>query len=229
MESRVFLCLPLSCHDSHALAGSGAFLLSLTLSESKSKNHTTKRTTTDLIESFSCLKTIIMDTTPRYGISPKKSPSTERIQNRRRHREKSERAAYWAIFNTSVALLLYYDLCYIHVLGGLLVHLEWLICAIFTVSACYDFIIHFWSYTFMKPIVVSPAEKRLLGITEEELGFKIEDPPVPKSEPVFDSLPPFEIQHSFYEEDDNHLSQSNVSQTSLSQFELSRRSEQHSL
>lgn len=44
------------------------------------------------------------------GVSPKKSPTTESVQKRRRDIERSEKAAYWALFNTSVALLLYYDL-----------------------------------------------------------------------------------------------------------------------
>lgn len=51
----------------------------------------------------------------------------------------------------------------------------------------------------MRPIVISPAEKKLEGIREDELGFKVEETPPPKFEPVPDTLPPFEINYSFEE------------------------------
>lgn len=43
-------------------------------------------------------------------VTPKKSPTTESVQKRRKYLEKSEEAAYWALFNTFIALILYYDL-----------------------------------------------------------------------------------------------------------------------
>lgn len=49
----------------------------------------------------------------------------------------------------------------------------------------------------MKPIIVNPIEKRLLGIQEDEFGFKIEQATPVKYEPIYDNLPPFEIHHSF--------------------------------
>lgn len=106
-------------------------------------------------------------------VTPKKSPTTESVQRRRRDLDRSERAAYWALLNTAFALLLYYDLCYLKILSGLSIlvnFIEWVGCAIFTTSACYDYMVHFWPQTFMKPIVVSPIEKRLLGIHEDEVG-----------------------------------------------------------
>lgn len=138
-----------------------------------------------------------------HGISPKRSPSTERVLKRRRDIEKSESAAYWAIGNTLGASFLYYDLCYIQLLADisiLLVYLEWLACFMLISSALYDLLIHFWSHTFMKPIVVSPAERKLLGIHEDEFGFRVEETPKQKFEPVFDNLPPFEIQNLYEEE-----------------------------
>lgn len=138
------------------------------------------------------------------GVTPNKSPTAENVQRRRRDIERSEKAAYWALFNTSVALLLYYDLCYIQVLEEfsiLLIYFEWLICTLFTTSALYDFLVHFWPHTFMKPIVVTPHDKRLLGIQEDELGFKVEEPAPVKFEPVHDNLPPYEIHYSFEEEE----------------------------
>lgn len=138
------------------------------------------------------------------GITPKNSPTAENVQKRRLDIEKSERAAYWALFNTSVAILLYYDLCYLKVLediSALLTYLEWLVCALFTTSACYDFYIHFWPHTFMRPIIVSPYDKRLLGIQEDEFGFRVEQPQQVKMEQTYDSFPPFEIHNSFEEDD----------------------------
>lgn len=140
----------------------------------------------------------------RRGVTPKNSPIAQNVQKRRLDIEKSERAAYWALFNTSVATLLYYDLCYLGTIGEisvLLVYLEWLICGLFTISACYDFLIHFWSHTFMRPIPVTPHDKRLLGIQEDELGFRVEEPTITKLEPTYDSIPPFEIHQSFEEDD----------------------------
>lgn len=137
------------------------------------------------------------------GVTPKKSPTTESVQKRRREIHRSEKSAYWAILNTSIALLLYYDLCYLKVLYNisiLLAYLEWFVCALFTISACYDFVIHFWPYTFMKPIIVNPIEKRLLGITEDEFGFKIQEPTQESFEQVY-NLPPFEIQNLFEEDE----------------------------
>lgn len=136
-------------------------------------------------------------------MTPKKSPTTESVQKRRREIHRSEKSAYWAILNTSIALLLYYDLCYLKVLYNisiLLAYLEWFVCALFTISACYDFVIHFWPYTFMKPIIVNPIEKRLLGITEDEFGFKIQEPTQESFEQVY-NLPPFEIQNLFEEDE----------------------------
>lgn len=49
----------------------------------------------------------------------------------------------------------------------------------------------------MSPIVVSPIEKRLLGIQEDEFGFRVEESPPVKFEPIYDNLPPFEIHYSF--------------------------------
>lgn len=132
------------------------------------------------------------------GVTPKKSPAAKLVLTRRLDIEKSELAAYWALFNTSVAILLYYDLCYLKVLKDisiLLVYLEWVICSLFTASACYDFYIHFWPHTLMRPIVVSEHDKRLLGIQEGEFGFKITEAPRVKPEITHDSFPPFEIQN----------------------------------
>lgn len=139
------------------------------------------------------------------GLTPKKSPIIESVQKRRRDIENSERAAYWAIFNTSMALLLYYDLFYIQHLQSIslfLAYLECIFCLIFTASAFYDFVIHFWPHTVMKPIVVNPLERRLLGIREDEFGFKVEESKPVKLEPIYDNLPPFEIHPSFEEVDE---------------------------
>lgn len=138
------------------------------------------------------------------GVSPKKSPTTASVQKRRKDLERSEKAAYWALLNTFVALTLYYDLCYLKILEGfhiLISYLGWFVCAIFTASACYDYLVHFWPHTFMKPIVVSPVEKKLLGIREDEFGFKVEELPPVKFEPIYDNLPPFEIHYSFEEDE----------------------------
>lgn len=159
-------------------------------------------------------------------VTPKKSPTTESVQKRRRDLENSEKAAFWALFNTSVALLLYYDLCYIKVLSDvsiLLTYLEWLFCVLFTTSACYDFIIHFWPHIFMKPIVVSPIEKKLLGIQEDEFGFRIEESPAVRVEPIFDNLPPFEIHYSF-EEDEKVITPPKKQNSPDSSINTSRRS-----
>lgn len=161
------------------------------------------------------------------GVTPKSSPIAQNVQKRRLYIEKSERAAYWALFNTSVATLLYYDLCYLKALediSNILVYLEWLVCALFTVSACYDFIIHFWSHTFMRPISVTPHDKRLLGIQEDEFGFRIEEPIVTKPEPIYDSIPPFEIHHSFEEDDKVVTPPKKLSQSPDTSLNTSRRS-----
>lgn len=153
-------------------------------------------------------------------LTPKKSPIIESVQKRRRVIENSERAAYWAIFNTSIALLLYYDLFYIRYLqsiSSILAHFECIICLVFTASACYDFVIHFWPHTFMKPIIVNPLEKRLLGIREDEFGFKVEESKPVKLEPIYDNLPPFEIHPSFEETDEKIPS---ILQTSLQNMSL---------
>lgn len=53
----------------------------------------------------------------------------------------------------------------------------------------------------MKPIVVSPIERKLLGIQEDEFGFEVEDLKPVKQEPIYDDLPPFEIHYSFEEDE----------------------------
>lgn len=161
------------------------------------------------------------------GITPKNSPTAEHVQKRRLDIEKSERAAYWALFNTSVAMLLYYDLCYLRVfedLSVVLLYFEWLVCGLFTMSACYDFIIHFWPHTFMRPIPVTPHDKRLFGIQEDEFGFKIEETIVPKVEPTYDSFPPFEIHHSFEEDNKVVTPPKKLSQSPDTSLNTSRRS-----
>lgn len=133
-------------------------------------------------------------------VTPKKSPTTENVIRRRKDLEKSERAAYWALLNTCFASILYYDLYYLNFLCDQSVFiniLEWTACSIFTISACYDYIVHFWSQLFMKPILINPVERRLLGIQDDEVGFQVEDTKPRKYEPIYDDLPPFEIQHSF--------------------------------
>lgn len=142
-----------------------------------------------------------MDTS---GVTPKKSPAAENVQRRRLDIQNSDLAAYWALFNTAVAMLLYYDLCYLRVLEDLsilLIYIEWIVCSLFTASACYDYYIHFWPHTFMRPIVLSPTDKELLGIQDDEMGFKISEPQQVKQELTYDSFPPFEIHHSFEEDD----------------------------
>lgn len=76
-----------------------------------------------------------------------------------------------------------------------------MICVIFLASAYYDYMVHFWPHTFMKPIVVNPIEMKLLGIQEDEFGFKVEEPIPEKKQPIYDDLPPFEIYHSFEEDE----------------------------
>lgn len=161
------------------------------------------------------------------GISPKKSPTALNVQKRRQDIEKSERAAYWALFNTSIAVMLYYDLCYLKVLESisiLLIYFEWPVCVLFTASACYDFCVHFWPHTFMKPIIVTPHDKRLLGIKEDEFGFKVEEQTPTKIEPIYDRLPPFEIHHSFEEEDRIVTPSKRSSYSPDTSLNLSRRS-----
>lgn len=127
------------------------------------------------------------------GVTPKKSPSTENVQKRRRDIEKSEKAAYWALFNSLIAFLLYCDLCYLQAFeDSSIIALEWSLCVIFATSACYDYFIHFMPH-FAKPVKVSSTESRLLGIRDDEQGFEIEEPTAPKIELIGD-LPPFEIQ-----------------------------------
>lgn len=53
----------------------------------------------------------------------------------------------------------------------------------------------------MKPIVVNPLEKRLLGIRDDEFGFKVEESEPVRLEPIYDNLPPFEIHPSFEEDE----------------------------
>lgn len=140
----------------------------------------------------------------KYRITPKKSPNTNNVQKRRKEIEKSEKAAYWALFNSLVALFLYYDICYLKILGSrsaVLTCIEWLICILFATSACYDFVIHFWPYTLMRPIVISPTERRLLGVEEDEFGFKVQEPIPVETKQIYDSSPPFEIHYSFEEAD----------------------------
>lgn len=155
------------------------------------------------------------------GVSPKKSPTTESVQKRRRDIKKSERAAYWALFNSSFAVLLYYDLNWLRLLSSyiILIYLEWLACAVFTMSAIYDFAVHFWPHTFMKPIVINSLETKLLGIQEDEFGFKIEDSQPPKIEPPYDNMPPFEISYSF-EEDDRAMKSTDNLETMLSRTSI---------
>lgn len=85
------------------------------------------------------------------GISPQKSKEFDISLRRNHDNGRSEQAAYWAIFNTIIASILYYDLCYIQLLdnvSNLLIYVEWLICAVFTLSACYDIMIHIWLINF---------------------------------------------------------------------------------
>lgn len=135
-------------------------------------------------------------------ISPKKSPTTDSVQRRRQQIKKSEKAAFWALFNSLFALILYYEICYIKTLAeisSLLVYVEWSVCIVFATSACYDFIVHFWPYTFMRPIVINQADKKLLGIKEDEFGFQIQQDTPVKQELTCQSFPPFEIHYSFEE------------------------------
>lgn len=135
-------------------------------------------------------------------ISPKKSPTTDSVQRRRQQIRKSEKAAFWALFNSLFALLLYYEITYFKILVNLswpLVYVEWFVCVIFATSACYDFIIHFWPYTFMRPIVINQADKKLLGIKEDEFGFQVQEVTPVKREQPYQTLPPFEIHYSFEE------------------------------
>ena len=53
----------------------------------------------------------------------------------------------------------------------------------------------------MKPIVITPDDKRLLGIQEDEFGFRVEEPTPVKFEPIYDNLPPYEIHYSFEEDE----------------------------
>lgn len=90
-------------------------------------------------------------TRQHVGISPQKSREFDISLRKNHDNGKSEKAAYWAIFNTIIASVLYYDLCYIQLLdniSNLLIYVEWLICAIFTLSACYDIMIHIWLINF---------------------------------------------------------------------------------
>lgn len=150
------------------------------------------------------------------SITPKKSPTIQNVQRRRLDIRKSEQAAYWALLNTSISTFLYYDLCYfkiiqfpteIKLLAGALFYLEWAACILFMTSALYDFVLHFWPHTFMKPIMVSPAHKRLLLIQDDELGFEIERATPLRLEPAQDPAPPFEIQYSFQEDDSSRNGQ----------------------
>lgn len=75
----------------------------------------------------------------------------------------------------------------------------------------------------MKPIVVSPAEKKLLGIQDDEFGFTVEEPTPTKFEPVHDNLPPFEIHYSF-EEDERVVTPQKKQHTPDSSMNTSRRS-----
>lgn len=58
--------------------------------------------------------------------------------------------------------------------------------------------------------MINSMEKKLLGIKEDEFGFRVEDKVVPKPDPVFESFPTYKVHYS-YEEDNQSFMTNNTS------------------
>ncbi|RWS27596.1 transmembrane protein 209-like protein, partial [Leptotrombidium deliense] len=102
-----------------------------------------------------------------------------KVMERKQKIYDSRNAFLWGLINLFFALLFTMDICNGFMFNYftsysivLLVKLiESVVTLIFTLNAVYDFALYSWPYCWMKPIEVTPEQKKLFAIKDNELGF----------------------------------------------------------
>ncbi|XP_043791174.1 transmembrane protein 209 [Apis laboriosa] len=112
-------------------------------------------------------------------------PQVEQTLNIKQAQNKARNSITWFFVNSSLLGILVFDILYGGAAYKPFCWAEWCLASIFALNALYHITRYAWSNFFLQPILLSPKQRRLLGVSENDPFFKNELPLSQKiSEPI---------------------------------------------
>lgn len=112
-------------------------------------------------------------------------PQVEQTLNIKQAQNKARNSITWFFVNSSLLGILVFDILYGGAAYKPFCWAEWCLASIFALNALYHITRYAWSNFSLRPILLSPKQRRLLGVSEDDPFFKNELPLSQKiSEPI---------------------------------------------
>ncbi|KAM0725849.1 Transmembrane protein 209 [Formica fusca] len=107
-------------------------------------------------------------------LTPK--PQVQQLLDLRQTQTKARNSITWFFINSVLLSIIVFDIVYGGPAYKPVYWIEWCLASIFALNALYHIIRYTWAILSLKPITLSPKQRPLLGITEDDPLFKIEVP-----------------------------------------------------
>ncbi|XP_015588188.1 transmembrane protein 209 isoform X2 [Cephus cinctus] len=115
-------------------------------------------------------------------LTPK--PQVQQTLDLRQTQTKAKNSITWFFINSTLLAIIIFDILYGGVAYKPFSWIEWCLASIFALNALYHLIRYFLAILSLQPVTISPRQRRLLGITDDDPLFKNEPVSPPKvSEP----------------------------------------------
>ncbi|XP_053978853.1 transmembrane protein 209 [Hylaeus anthracinus] len=113
-------------------------------------------------------------------------PQVEQMLDVRQTQNKARNSITWFFINSSLLGIIVFDIIYGGAAYKPFCWVEWCLASIFALNAVYHIIRYTWASLTLPSVTLSPRQRRLLGVTEDDPTFKDEVPsPQKSSEPIF--------------------------------------------
>ncbi|XP_078040168.1 transmembrane protein 209 [Augochlora pura] len=113
-------------------------------------------------------------------------PQVEQTLDIRQAQNKARNSITWFFVNSSLLGIIVFDILYGGAAYKPFCWVEWCLASIFALNALYHIVRYAWAIFTLKPVILSPKQRRLLGVSEDDPIFKNETPSPQKSlEPIF--------------------------------------------
>ncbi|XP_076639602.1 transmembrane protein 209 [Colletes latitarsis] len=113
-------------------------------------------------------------------------PQVERTLDVRQMQNKARNNITWFFINSSLLGIIVFDILYGGAAYKPFCWVEWCLASIFALNALYHIIRYTWTSLTLQPVILSPKQRRLLGVSEDDPVFKNEvSSPQKTSEPIF--------------------------------------------
>ncbi|XP_012253137.2 transmembrane protein 209 [Athalia rosae] len=110
-------------------------------------------------------------------LTPK--PQVQQTLDLRQTQSKARNSITWFFINTSLLAIVIYDILYGGVAYKPFCWIEWFLASILALNALYHIISYAIATLSIQPVILSPRQRKLLGVTENDPLFKSEAPPPP--------------------------------------------------